>query len=68
MKLSKAVTASKDGAGPPLPRAFIGRVPEVGPRRFHSLPADLEALWTHQGLLLVAVDEERRVVENDESL
>ena len=39
----KALTASKDGGGPPLPKAFIERVPEVAPRRFYSLPADLEA-------------------------
>ena len=64
MKQAKAVSASKDGAGPPLPRASIERVPKVRPRRFHSLPADLEALWTHQGLLRVAVDEERREVSS----
>ena len=32
-KLAKAATASKDGAGPPLQKAFIERVPEVAPRR-----------------------------------
>ena len=42
-KQAKAVTAPKDGAGPPLPKAFMERVPEVPPRRFHSLPADLKA-------------------------
>ena len=43
MKLVKAVTASKDGGPPPLPKALNERVPEVAPRMFHSLPADLEA-------------------------
>ena len=49
MKLAEAVTASKDGEGPLLPKAFIGRVPEVPPRRFYSPPADLEAcgrIWS----------------------
>ena len=49
MKLVKAVTASKDGGGPPLPKALIKRVPEVPPRRFNSLPADLEARGRTKG-------------------
>ena len=57
MKLVKAVTASKGGGGPPLPKALIERVPEVAPRRFHA-----------QRVALVAVDEGRREVENDEGL
>ena len=46
MKLAKAF---KDGEGPLLPKAVIGRVPEVAPRRFYSPPSDLEAcgrIWS----------------------
>ena len=43
MKLVKAVAASKDGGGPPLPKAFIERAAEVAPHRFYWLPADVEA-------------------------
>ena len=43
MKLVKAVTVSKDGGGPPLPKAFIETVPEQTRFIFCSLPADLEA-------------------------
>ena len=43
LKLTKKVTADKEGAGPPLPRtAFVG-APEVEPRRFYVLSADIEA-------------------------
>ena len=49
MKLAKAVTESKDGGEPPLPKVFIERVPEVAPRRFYSLPADLEARGRNKG-------------------
>ena len=49
MRLVKAATTSKDGGGPPLPKALIERVPEVAPRRFHSLPADLEARGRTKG-------------------
>ena len=41
-KLTKKGTADK-GAGPPLPRTVVERTPEVEPRRFHVLSADMEA-------------------------
>ena len=34
---------------PPLPKAFIDKVPEVAPRRFYSLPTDLEARGRTKG-------------------
>ena len=43
LKLTKKVTADKEGAGPPLPRIVVGRGPEAEPRRFHVLSADIEA-------------------------
>ena len=43
MKLTKKVTADKEGAGPPLPRIVVERAPEVEPRRFYVLFADIEA-------------------------
>ena len=43
LKLTKKVTADKDGAGPPSPRIVVERAPEVEPRRFHVLSADTEA-------------------------
>ena len=42
-KLTKNVKADKEGAGPPLPRIVVERVPEVEPRRFYVLSADIEA-------------------------
>ena len=42
-KLTKKVTADKEGAGPPLPRIVVERAPEVEPRRFYVLSADTEA-------------------------
>ena len=36
-------TADKEGAGPPLPRVQIERIPEAEPRRFYVLSADIEA-------------------------
>ena len=41
LKLTKKVTADKEGAGPPWPRIVVERAPEVEPRRFHVLPADI---------------------------
>ena len=43
LKLTKKVTAHKEGAGPPLPRIVVERAPEVEPRRFYVLSADTEA-------------------------
>ena len=43
LKLTKKVTADKEGAGPPLPRIMVERAPEVEPRRFYVLSADIEA-------------------------
>ena len=43
LKLTKKVTADKEGAGPPLPRIVFERAPEAEPRRFYVLSADIEA-------------------------
>ena len=43
LKLTKKVTADKEGAGPPLPRIVVERAPEVEPRRFYVLSADIQA-------------------------
>ena len=43
MKLSNNVTADKEGAVPPLLRIVVERAPEVEPRRFYVLSADIEA-------------------------
>ena len=43
LPLTKKVTADKEGEGPPLPRIVVERTPEVEPRRFHVLSADVEA-------------------------
>ena len=43
LKLTKKVTANKEGAGPPLPRIVVERAPQVEPRRFCVLSADTEA-------------------------
>ena len=43
LKLTKKVTADKEGAGPPLPRIVKETAPEVEPRRFYVLSADIEA-------------------------
>ena len=42
LKLTKKVTAEK-GAGTPLPRIVVERSPELEPRRFYVLSADIEA-------------------------
>ena len=42
LNLTKKVTADKEGAGPPLPRIVVERAPEVEPRRFYVLFADLK--------------------------
>ena len=36
LKLTKKVTADKEGAGPPMPSTVVERAPEVEPRRFYS--------------------------------
>ena len=41
LKLTKRVTADKEGAGQTLPRIVIERTPEVEPRRFYVLSADI---------------------------
>ena len=43
LKLTKKVTADKEGAGPPLPRIAAARAPEAESRRFYVLSADIEA-------------------------
>ena len=43
MKLTKKVTADKEGAGPPLPKIVVERAREAEPRRFCVLSADIEA-------------------------
>ena len=43
LKLTKKVTADKEGAGPPLPRFLVERAPEVEARRFYVLSSDIEA-------------------------
>ena len=43
LKLAKKVTADKGGAGPSLPRIVVERAPEVEPKRFYVLSADIEA-------------------------
>ena len=43
LKLTEKVTSDKEGAGPSLPRIAVERLPEVEPRRFYVLSADIEA-------------------------
>ena len=43
LRLTKKVTADKEGAGPPLPRIVVERAPEAEPRRFYVLSVDIEA-------------------------
>ena len=43
LKLTKKVTADKEGAGPSLPRIVVEREPEVEPRRVYVLSANIEA-------------------------
>ena len=43
LKLTKKVTADKEGTGPPLPRVVVERIPEVEPRGFYVLCEDIEA-------------------------
>ena len=43
LRLTKKVTADKEGPGPPLPRIVVERVPEVETRRFYVLSADIQA-------------------------
>ena len=43
LKLTKKVTANKEGAGSPLPRIVVERAPEVELRRLYVLSADIEA-------------------------
>ena len=42
-KLTKKVTADKEGAGPLLPRIVVEKTLEVETRRFYDLSADIEA-------------------------
>ena len=43
LKLTKKVTADKEGAGPPLPGIVVEGAPEVEARRFYVLSGDIEA-------------------------
>ena len=40
VKMTKKVAADKEGAGPPLPRSIVERIPESEPRRFYVLSAE----------------------------
>ena len=40
LKLTKKVTADKEGAGPPLLWIVVERAPEAEPRRFYVLSAE----------------------------
>ena len=40
---TKKVKSDKEGAGPQLPKIVVERYPEVEPRRFCMLSADIEA-------------------------
>ena len=53
LKLTKKVTADKEGA---LPRIVVERAPEVEPRRFYVLSADIES---HGHTLEAAQDAQR---------
>ena len=46
MRLTKKVTADKEGAGPPLSRVVVEKIPETEPRRFYVSPAAIEASWS----------------------
>ena len=41
--LTKKVASAKEGAGPPLPSIAVETIPDVEPRRFYVLSADIEA-------------------------
>ena len=43
VRLTKKVTVDQEGAGPPLPRVTVERIPETEPMRFYGLSADIEA-------------------------
>ena len=43
LKWTTKVTSDKEGAGPPLTRIVLERIPEVEPRRCYVLSADIEA-------------------------
>ena len=43
LKLTAKVAVDNEGAGPPLPRIVVERIPEVEPRIFYVLSADIEA-------------------------
>ena len=43
IEVDEEVTADKGGAGPPLPRIVVEGAPEVEPRRFYVLSADIGA-------------------------
>ena len=46
--MTKKVAADKEGAGLPLPRSIVERIPESEPRRFYVLSADaLPSLKPH---------------------
>ena len=48
LKLTKKVTADEEGGGPRLPRIVVERAPEVEPRRFYVLSADIATLEVAQ--------------------
>ena len=41
LRLTKKVAADKEGAAPPLPMTVVERIPEVEPRIFYVLSADI---------------------------
>ena len=43
IEVDEASHSCQEGAAPPLPRIVVERAPEVEPRRFYVLLADIEA-------------------------
>ena len=66
LKLTKKVTADREGAGPPLPRIVVERTPEFEPRRFYVLSADIEARG-HTGGCPALASHGRAIMTNAEN-
>ena len=60
LKLTKKVTADKEGAGPLLPRIVVERAAEAEPRRFYVLSALADTLEAAQDAQLLHRMENRR--------
>ena len=65
LKLTKQVTADKEGAGPPLPRIVVGIISKVEPRRFYMLSAGIDA---HGLVTLEAAQDEQRISRTDQNI